>query len=88
MARTPLAGALDFSETLRAAPSAVRVEPGGRHWQIFTDLCRQAEARGSLVPDAWLATLAIESGSEWITTDRDYARLPGLRWWHPLEPAR
>jgi hypothetical protein len=22
---------------------------------------------------------------EWITTDRDYARFPGLRWRHPLE---
>jgi len=30
------------------------------------------------------AALAIESGSEWITTDRDYARFPGLRWRHPL----
>jgi hypothetical protein len=26
-----------------------------------------------------LAALAIESGSEWITTDRDFARFPGLR---------
>jgi predicted nucleic acid-binding protein len=23
--------------------------------------------------------------SEWITTDRDYARFPGLRWRHPLD---
>jgi len=27
---------------------------------------------------------AIESGCEWITTDRDSARFPGLRWRHPL----
>ena len=31
------------------------------------------------------AALAIERGCEWITTDRDYARFPGLRWRHPLE---
>jgi predicted nucleic acid-binding protein len=37
-----------------------------------------------LISDAYLATLAIESGSEWITTDRDYARFPGVRWRHPL----
>lgn len=37
-----------------------------------------------LVPDAYLAALAIESGSEWITTDGDYARFPGLRWRRPL----
>ena len=34
---------------------------------------------GNLIPDAYLAALAIESGSEWITTDRDYERFPGLR---------
>ena len=33
-------------------------------------------SRGNLVPDAYLAALAIESGSEWITTDRDYSRFP------------
>ena len=45
---------------------------------------RAAGARGNLVPDAYLAALAIESGSEWITTDRDFSRFPGLRWRHPL----
>jgi predicted nucleic acid-binding protein len=28
--------------------------------------------------------LAIESGSEWITTDRDFSRFSGLRRRHPL----
>lgn len=37
-----------------------------------------ARAKGNLVPDAYLAALAIESGSEW-TSDRDYARFRGLR---------
>jgi len=37
-----------------------------------------------MVADAYLAALAIESGSEWVTTDRDYARFRGLRWRHPL----
>jgi hypothetical protein len=44
-------------------------------------------ARGSLVPDAWLAALAIEWGCEFVTTDRDYARFSGLRWRHPLDRA-
>jgi predicted nucleic acid-binding protein len=37
-----------------------------------------------LVPDAYLAALAIKSGSEWITTDGDFARFPDLKWRHPL----
>jgi toxin-antitoxin system PIN domain toxin len=85
---TPMAQALAFAEALRSVPNRVRVVPGERHWGIFTRLCRDADVRGNLVPDAWFAALAIESGSEWITTDRDYARFPGLRWRHPLEAVR
>jgi toxin-antitoxin system PIN domain toxin len=77
--------ALEFCEALRSQPNCVLVSPGDRHWKIFVRLCREATVKGNLVPDAYLAALAIESGSEWITTDRDYSRFPGLRWRHPLE---
>lgn len=80
----PVASALAFADALRGAPNAVPVAPGTRHWSIFERLCRDADVRGNLVADAYLAALAIESGSEWITTDRDYARFAGLRWRHPL----
>jgi len=80
----PIESALAFAEALRAAPSAVVVAPGARHWGIFERLCRAVGARGNLVPDAYLAALAIESGCEWLTTDRDYSRFPDLRWSHPL----
>lgn len=79
-----LTRALEFTKRLASAPNRVRLEPGARHWEIFVSLCREAGARGKLVPDAFLAALAIETGAEWITTDRDYARFPGLRWRHPL----
>jgi toxin-antitoxin system PIN domain toxin len=81
---TPLDAALDFTARLKAHDNCLLVEPGTRHWDIFVDLCRSSGARGNLVPDAYLAALAIESGCEWITTDRDFARFPGLRWRHPL----
>ena len=76
--------ALAFVEEIRNQPNAVLITPGPRHWAIFTNLCRAASARGNLVPDAYLAALAIESGSRWITTDRDFSRFPGLSWRHPL----
>ena len=76
--------ALGFLEPVRSAPNCVQVTPGGRHWDIFINLCRSGGVTGNLVPDAYLAALAIESGSEWITTDRDYGRFPGLHWRHPL----
>jgi hypothetical protein len=84
---SPMRGALAFAEAVRDRPNAVPIAPGPRHWPIFLRLCRIAGVKGNLVPDAYCAALAIESGSEWITTDRDYARFPGLRWRHPLESA-
>lgn len=81
---TPLEPALAFVDAFRHRPNAVPVVPHARHWDIFTRLCRETEVRGNLVPDAWLAALAIESGCEFITSDRDYARFPALRWRHPL----
>ncbi len=82
---TPLNVALDFVNQVRNSENCVRMSPGPRHWAIFADLCNTAEARGNLVPDAFLAALAIETDSEWITTDRDFARFPGLRWRHPFD---
>lgn len=84
---TPLETALEFVESLRARPNCVEIVPGRRHWEIFARLCRSTNATGNEVPDAYLAALAIESGSEWITTDRGFDRYDGLRWRHPLAPA-
>ena len=76
--------ALDFAIQLRAQPNAVNVGPGPRHWDIFTRLCQESGAMGNLIPDAFLAALAIETGSEWVTTDQGFSRFSGLRWRHPL----
>jgi len=74
------AEAIRFCELLMEQPHGVLIQPGPRHWSIFSRLCEEADTRGNLVADAWYAALAIESGCEWITLDRDYARFPGLKW--------
>jgi toxin-antitoxin system PIN domain toxin len=81
---TPLADALAEASALRGQPNRVPLEPGPRHWGIFERLCSESRARGSLVADAYLAALAIESGCEWVTTDRDFTRFSGLRVRSPL----
>ena len=81
---TPLKQALEFAADLRARSSVTIVRPGVSHWEIFLDLCRSADARGNLVPDAYHAALAIEYGLEWITFDRGFARYPRLRWSCPV----
>ena len=80
-----LVEALDFAATFKDQPHCVQVHPGPRHWEIFSQFCREVNAKGNLVPDAYLAAIAVESGCEWVTTDRDFSRFPGLRWRHPLD---
>jgi toxin-antitoxin system PIN domain toxin len=80
-----MAKALAFAKELRNQPNCTLINPGPRHWEIFCRLCKTAEIKGNLVPDAFLAAVAIESGSEFVTADRDYHRFPGLRVRHPLE---
>lgn len=76
--------AFGFVDTLRSQPNCHALNCGEQHWDIFIDLCRKADARGNLIADAFLAALAIQSGCEWVTADRDFARFQGLRWFHPL----
>lgn len=78
--------AVAFCQAVLEPAHCTVVHPGPRHWEVFVDLCRTARATGNLVQDAWFAALAIETGCEWITTDRDYARFPGLRWREPFGP--
>jgi toxin-antitoxin system PIN domain toxin len=75
---------LRFCDILLMQSHCVVIQPGEQHWDLFKRLCTEADARGNLVPDAWFAALAIESGCEWITLDHDYARFPGLQWSLPV----
>jgi len=82
---TRTAEALTFCELLRSAPGVIPVASGRRHWEVFAELCTQLNVRGNLVPDAYLAALAIEHGATLVTYDRGFARFPGLRWQLPTE---
>jgi uncharacterized protein len=77
--------ALVFIDQLTSNPHCVRISPGEKHWDIFLNLCKAVNARGNLITDAYFAAIAIESDCEWVTTNRDYALFPGLRWKHPLK---
>jgi toxin-antitoxin system PIN domain toxin len=82
---TPSETAWRSVEEIKNHPRASFIVPGPGHWAIFRNLCEVADAKGNLVPDAYIAALAIEHGLEMVTTDRDYARFPGLKWRHPLK---
>jgi uncharacterized protein len=54
-----------------------------RHAEVMEALLTP-DVRGDLIPDAHLATLAIEHGLTLASCDGDFARFPGLRWENPL----
>ncbi|EJW10483.1 hypothetical protein A33M_4394 [Rhodovulum sp. PH10] len=58
--------------------------PGDRHVAVLVDLLRLPGIRGSLVPDAHLAALAIEHDLVLCSSDADFVRFPGLQWENPL----
>lgn len=83
---TPLDIGFGYLDALRNSPAAVDVMPGERQWGIFTDLCWRLNATGNTVPDLFLAAIVIEQGSSWVSADRSFAGVPGLRWVDPLDP--
>ena len=83
---TELSVALDFVNSLLSAGQVHLANAGPRHLVLFLELCQRVGARGDLVQDAYLAALALEQGCVWVSTDRDFARFPNLRWQHPFEP--
>jgi uncharacterized protein len=63
----------------------VRVlSPSDEHWILLRRMIVEGQASGALISDAQLAALTMEYGGELHTTDRDFARFPGLRWTNPL----
>ena len=65
-------------------PNVRLLVPGEHHWGLFRQMITEGQARGPLISDAELAALTIEHGGVLHTTDRDFARFPGLRWTNPL----
>jgi len=66
-------------------PNVRVLAPGDDHWPLFRQMIMEGQAPGPLVTDAHLAALTMEYGGELHTTDRDFARFPGLRWTNPLD---
>ncbi|MDX2506165.1 MAG: type II toxin-antitoxin system VapC family toxin [Gammaproteobacteria bacterium] len=83
---TPLEEAIKFVRQIKSQPNSVKIIPKERHWAIFEDLIRMTGAKGNFIPDAYHAALAIESGCQWVTTDKGFKKFKGLKTKNPLSP--
>lgn len=66
------------------APAAWVPTPTTRHADVLEPLLLAGVSRSNLVPDAHLATIALEHGLTVCSTDGDFARFEGVRWENPL----
>ena len=77
--------AIAFVQQIRSSEHAVRLAPGGNHWNLFLQCMQSIAAQGNDIPDAYHAALAREWDCDWVTTDKGFRRFKGLRVRHPLK---
>jgi len=77
--------AAEIVDRWAAQPTVSFLAPGIRHWAYFRRMLIEGAVAGPLATNAELAALTMENGGVLYTTDRDFARFPGLKWINPLE---
>jgi toxin-antitoxin system PIN domain toxin len=75
--------ALERIEAWLAHPNTRVVTEQANHWQILSQLLRDAGTLGNLTTDAHLASLAIANGATLASCDSDFLRFPQLRCENP-----
>jgi predicted nucleic acid-binding protein len=83
--RFSLEEAVEVVDRWLEQPNVRLMAPGDDHWPLLRRMIVEGQAPGALVSDAQISALTIEYGGRLQTTDRDFARFPGLRWENPLE---
>lgn len=82
----PTSRAMAFADGVRRARRRRWVAVTDSVWSRFEAILEaDPQVRGNLVPDAWLAALALAHGCRLATADRGFARFDGL---HPFDPLR
>ena len=75
----PTGAAMAFVDGLRRAPRARSLQStAGVHERFRQLVAVDVQVRGNLVPDAWIAAVALAHGAEVATRDRGFARFEGL----------
>lgn len=80
----PTSDAVRFVDRLRAAPRARPLSATSATWTLLgTNVSQDHGIRGNLLPDAYLAAIAVSHGCRLATADRGFARFPSLDFFDP-----
>lgn len=78
------ATAVAFIDAILSNESARWIAPTRSTWERFRQIVdTDRQVSGTLVPDAWLAAMAISHGGRLATADRGFARFQQLDWFDP-----
>jgi toxin-antitoxin system PIN domain toxin len=68
-----------------SSPKVQVLHSGAAHWQVLSDLTRQAKLQGGQFHDARIAAICIENGVSVLwSADRDFGRFKSLKTFNPL----
>ena len=82
----PMDQAVAFTSALRRGRRARALEDLGSVWSAFDRLvAKDRQIKGNLVPDAYIAAVAISHKARVATRDRGFSRYPELSWFDPAE---
>jgi toxin-antitoxin system PIN domain toxin len=81
-----LAEAFSFVDAVTGSPAYVSVPGVGGIWDVVREIATEADARGNLVPDAYIAAVALAHGAPVASMDRDFRRFAGLKIVDPTAP--
>jgi toxin-antitoxin system PIN domain toxin len=77
--------AVAFTTALRKDRNSRGVDDTSVVWKQFARLVADDRGiKGNVVPDAYLAAVAISHKAQIATRDRGFGRFPGLRWFDPV----
>lgn len=74
-----LAEAWRFIEYLELEAHAHFATIDSETYALFKHFCLVTNAKGNLVPDAFIAATALRYNAKFVTADRGFARFPGLQ---------
>jgi len=71
--------AIELVESWLRRANVHLIGPTDAHWRTLAALAVAGQSRGPVMMDAHLAALTMGHGATLATSDRDFARFPGLR---------
>lgn len=80
--------AMTFVDALLESPRSPFSHSSAQIWERVGSMIREdPQIKANLVPDAYLAAVALTHGARIATRDRGFGRFPGLRWFDPAKEA-